>query len=74
MVTLVIGGDVLPDIDDVFIYGVSVVPHPRMAHSALGVCPAFDSQLSVLIVFERLKGLHKGQELEKSEQYSKVLL
>ena len=72
MVTLVIGGDVLPDIGDVFIYGISIVPHPRMAH--LGVCPAFDFQLSVLIVYERLKGLQKGHELEKSEQYSKVLL
>ena len=74
MVTLVIGGDVLPDIGDVFIYGVSVVPHPRMAHSTLGVCPGFDSQLRVLIVCERLKVLHKGQELERTEQYSKVLL
>ena len=44
MVTLVIGGDVLPDIGDVFIYGVSVVPHPRMVHSALGVCPRFPTQ------------------------------
>ena len=56
-----------------FIDGVSVVRHPRMARSALGVCPQFtaiDSQLSVrehLIIYGRLKGLaHKGQELEKS--------
>ena len=52
--------------------GVSVVRHPRMARSALGVCPQFtaiDSQLSVrehLIIYGRLKGLHKGQELEES--------
>ena len=55
-----------------FIDGVSVVRHPRMAHSALGVCPQFisiDSQLSVrehLVVYGRLKGLHKGRELEES--------
>jgi ATP-binding cassette subfamily A (ABC1) protein 3 len=75
MITLVVllGGDVLPDIGDVLIDGVSVVRHPRTARSALGVCPQFtaiDSQLSVrehLIVYGRLKGLvHKGQELEDS--------
>ena len=55
-----------------FIDGVSVVRHPRMARSALGVCPQFtaiDSQLTVrehLIIYGRLKGLHKGQELEES--------
>jgi ATP-binding cassette subfamily A (ABC1) protein 3 len=56
----------------VLIDGLSVVRHPRTARSALGVCPQFtaiDSQLSVrehLIVYGRLKGLHKGQELEES--------
>ena len=55
-----------------FIDGVSVVRHPRMARSALGVCPQFTSinfQLIVrehLIVYGRLKGVRKGQELEES--------
>ena len=66
------GGDILPDVGDVLIDGVSVVRHPRIARSSLGVCPQFtaiDSQLSVrehLIVYGRLKGLRKGQELEES--------
>ena len=44
----------------------------RLARSILGVCPQFtaiDSQVSVrelLIVYGRLKGLHKGRELEES--------
>ena len=67
-----IGGDVLPDIGDVLIDGVSVVRHPRTARSALGVCPQFtaiDSELSVrehLVIYGRLKGLREGQELEES--------
>ena len=46
--------------------------HPRMARPALGVCPQFtamDSQLTFrehLIVYGRLKGLSKVQELEES--------
>ena len=72
LTTFVLGGDVLPDIGDVLIDGVSVIRRPRIARSALGVCPQFtaiDSQLSVrehLIIYGRLKGLRKGQELEKS--------
>ncbi|KAF8808210.1 P-loop containing nucleoside triphosphate hydrolase protein [Phlegmacium glaucopus] len=68
----IIRGDVVPDIGDVLIDGISVVRHPRTARSALGVCPQFtaiDSQLSVrehLIVYGRLKGLRKGQELDES--------
>ena len=52
--------------------GVSVVRHPRIARAALGVCPQFtaiDSQLTVrehLVIYGRLKGLRKGQELEQS--------
>ena len=68
MITLDIDGDILPDIGDVFIDGVSVVDIPEW----LVVCPQFtaiDSQLTVrehLIVYGRLKGLRKGQELEES--------
>lgn len=67
-----IGGDILPDIGDVFISGSSVVRNPRTARAALGVCPQFtaiDSQLTVeehLIVYGRLKGLRKGPELDES--------
>jgi len=66
------GGDILPDIGDVFINGTSVVRHPRTARSSLGVCPQFtaiDSQLTVrehLIIYGRLKGLKKGAELDES--------
>lgn len=70
--TRIVGGDVLPDIGDVLIDGISVVRHPRSARSALGVCPQFtaiDSQLTVrehLMIYGRLKGLRQGQELEQS--------
>lgn len=51
------------------ISGTSVIHHPRTARLSLGVCPQFtaiDSQLTVrehLIVYGRLKGLLRGQEL-----------
>lgn len=70
--TRIVGGDVLPDMGDVLIDGISVVRHPRSARSALGVCPQFtaiDSQLTVrehLMIYGRLKGLRQGQELEQS--------
>ncbi|RDB29443.1 ABC transporter A family member 2 [Hypsizygus marmoreus] len=65
-----IRGDIIPDSGDVFIAGTSVVHHPRTARLSLGVCPQFtaiDSQLTVrehLLVYGRLKGLLRGQELE----------
>uniref|UniRef100_A0A8H8CNN7 ABC transporter domain-containing protein n=1 Tax=Psilocybe cubensis TaxID=181762 RepID=A0A8H8CNN7_PSICU len=68
----IIRGDILPDVGDVFINGVSVVRNPRTARAALGVCPQFtaiDSQLTVeehLIIYGRLKGLQQGPELDSS--------
>lgn len=62
------GGDVMPDVGDVLIKGVSVVHHPRSARLSLGVCPQFtaiDSQLTVrehLTIYARLKGL-RGEEI-----------
>ena len=57
---------------------ISIRGLTKMARSALGVCPAIDSQLNGrehLIVYGCLKGLTcEGQELEKGEQYSMVLL
>ena len=66
------GGDVLPDVGDVFITGTSVISDPRKARSYLGVCPQFiaiDSQLTVrehLLHYGRLKGLHRGTQLNQS--------
>ncbi|KAF8555139.1 P-loop containing nucleoside triphosphate hydrolase protein, partial [Imleria badia] len=63
------GGDVVPDIGDVKIQGISVVNSPRNARLALGVCPQFiaiDAQLTVrehLLIYGRLKGLARGPEL-----------
>ncbi|KAF8971850.1 hypothetical protein BDZ97DRAFT_1650923 [Flammula alnicola] len=68
----IIRGNILPDCGDVLINGTSIVRHPRVARSALGVCPQFtaiDSQLTVrehLTLYGRLKGLRRGQELESS--------
>lgn len=65
-------GDIIPDLGDVLIQGVSVVRHPRTARLSLGVCPQFtaiDSQLTVrehLHIYGRLKGLYRGPELEES--------
>ncbi|KZT73392.1 hypothetical protein DAEQUDRAFT_684394 [Daedalea quercina L-15889] len=69
-----IRGDVIPDEGDVLINGVSVVSHPRSARLSLGVCPQFtaiDSELTVeehLIVYGRLKGLYRGEELTRNVQ------
>lgn len=66
------GGDIIPDSGDVFINSASIVRHPRIARSALGVCPQFtaiDAQLTVrdhLILYGRLKGLIRGSELQNS--------
>jgi ATP-binding cassette subfamily A (ABC1) protein 3 len=66
------GGDIIPDTGDVFINSASIVRHPRIARSALGVCPQFtaiDAQLTVrdhLILYGRLKGLRRGSELQSS--------
>ncbi|KAF4611855.1 hypothetical protein D9613_004347 [Agrocybe pediades] len=68
----IIRGDVSPDTGDAFIQSHSIVLRPRLARSALGVCPQFtaiDSQLTVrqhLYIYGRLKGLNKGEELERS--------
>ena len=69
-----VGGDTVPDAGDVVINGVSVINHPTTARLALGVCPQFtaiDSQLTVrehLIVYGRLKGLRRGDELNHNVQ------
>lgn len=66
----IICGDVVPDMGDVLINGVSVVHHPRIARILLGVCPQFtaiDAQLTVqehLMIYGRLKGLH-GTDLHR---------
>ena len=68
----VIAGDVIPDNGDVLINGISVVHHPRSARLSLGVCPQFtaiDSQLTVrehLLVYGRLKGLYRGEEVNRN--------
>lgn len=68
----IISGDVIPDHGDVLINGTSVVHHPRAARLSLGVCPQFtaiDSQLTVrehLMVYGRLKGLYRGDELDRN--------
>jgi len=67
-----LGGDIVPDAGDIFINGASVVSNPRIARTALGVCPQFtaiDSQLTVrehLTIYGRLKGLKRGSELEQT--------
>lgn len=67
-----IRGDVIPDEGDVLINGVSIVNHPRSARLSLGVCPQFtaiDSELTVeehLIIYGRLKGLYRGEELDRN--------
>jgi ATP-binding cassette subfamily A (ABC1) protein 3 len=54
------------------ITGTSITRDPRKARSYLGVCPQFiaiDSQLTVrehLLIYGRLKGLHRGSELTES--------
>lgn len=64
-----VGGDLTPDEGDVFIDGTSITEHPQTARASLGVCPQFtaiDSQLTVrehLMIYGKLKGLHKGPEL-----------
>ncbi|PCH34380.1 nucleoside triphosphate hydrolase protein [Wolfiporia cocos MD-104 SS10] len=69
-----IRGDVIPDEGDVLINGVSVVSHPRSARLSLGVCPQFtaiDSELTVeehLVIYGRLKGLYRGEELNRNVQ------
>jgi ATP-binding cassette, subfamily A (ABC1), member 3 len=56
------------------IKGISVLDHPRAARVSLGVCPQFtaiDSQLTVrqhLFIYGRLKGLHRGPELDDNIQ------
>jgi ATP-binding cassette subfamily A (ABC1) protein 3 len=66
------GGDVLPDAGQIMINGSSVISHPRITRSYLGVCPQFstiDSQLTVrehLLVYGRLKGIRPGPELNRS--------
>ncbi|KLO20603.1 P-loop containing nucleoside triphosphate hydrolase protein [Schizopora paradoxa] len=68
----VIRGDIVPDEGDVLIQGTSVIRHPRTARLSLGVCPQFtaiDPQLTVrehLMVYGRLKGLLRGQELNEN--------
>lgn len=63
----IIRGDVVPDCGDVFIQGTSVITHPRLARTRLGVCPQFsaiESELTVrehLNVYGRLKGIHKKE-------------
>ncbi|KAH8091365.1 P-loop containing nucleoside triphosphate hydrolase protein [Cristinia sonorae] len=70
----IISGDVVPDQGDVMINGTSVVHQLRSARLSLGVCPQFtaiDSQLTVrehLAVYGRLKGLQRGEELERNVQ------
>ncbi|KAG1840268.1 hypothetical protein DFJ58DRAFT_858320 [Suillus subalutaceus] len=65
-----IRGDIVPDMGDVLIKGVSVLNSPRTARLSLGVCPQFtaiDSQLTVrehLMIYGRLKGLNRGHELK----------
>ncbi|KAG0694048.1 hypothetical protein DFH29DRAFT_859873 [Suillus ampliporus] len=65
-----IRGDVVPDMGDVLIKGISVLTSPRTARLSLGVCPQFtaiDSQLTVrehLMIYGRLKGLNRGYELK----------
>ena len=50
----------------------SIVHHPRSARLSLGVCPQFtaiDSQLTVrehLMIYGRLKGLYRGEELNRN--------
>ncbi|CCL98836.1 uncharacterized protein FIBRA_00841 [Fibroporia radiculosa] len=69
-----IRGDVIPDEGDVLINGISVVSHPRAARLSLGVCPQFtaiDSELTVeehLLIYGRLKGLYRGEELDRNVQ------
>ncbi|KAI0789486.1 P-loop containing nucleoside triphosphate hydrolase protein [Abortiporus biennis] len=68
----IIRGDVIPDAGDVYINRVSIINHPRSARLSLGVCPQFtaiDSQLTVrehLMIYGRLKGLYRGQELDRN--------
>jgi ATP-binding cassette subfamily A (ABC1) protein 3 len=56
----------------VLVKGVSAIRHPTTARVALGVCPQFtaiDAQLTVkehLIIYGRLKGLHRGSELNRN--------
>ncbi|KAG1779604.1 hypothetical protein EV702DRAFT_965686 [Suillus placidus] len=65
-----IRGDIVPDMGDVLIKGISVLTSPRTARLSLGVCPQFtaiDSQLTVrehLMIYGRLKGLNRGHELK----------
>ncbi|KAG1879528.1 hypothetical protein C8R48DRAFT_589537 [Suillus tomentosus] len=65
-----IRGDIVPDMGDVLIKGISVLTSPRTARLSLGVCPQFtaiDSQLTVrehLMIYGRLKGLKRGFELK----------
>ncbi|KAF8844179.1 P-loop containing nucleoside triphosphate hydrolase protein [Paxillus ammoniavirescens] len=64
-----IRGDIVPNLGDVRIKGISVVNSPRSARLSLGVCPQFtaiDSQLTVrehLLIYGRLKGLQSGNVL-----------
>jgi ATP-binding cassette, subfamily A (ABC1), member 3 len=66
----IICGDVVPDMGDVLINGVSVANHPQIARLSLGVCPQFtaiDAQLSVrehLMIYGHLKGL-SGPDLNR---------
>jgi ATP-binding cassette subfamily A (ABC1) protein 3 len=75
ILSVFVGGDVVPESGDVLIDGTSVVRHPRIARLSLGVCPQFtaiDSQLTVrehLLVYGRLKGLKKGSELEENVEF-----
>ncbi|KAF9471812.1 P-loop containing nucleoside triphosphate hydrolase protein [Pholiota conissans] len=68
----IIRGNIIPDSGDVSINGASIVRHPRIARSSLGVCPQFtaiDAQLTVrehLLLYGRLKGLRRGTELQSS--------
>ncbi|KAG0704009.1 P-loop containing nucleoside triphosphate hydrolase protein [Suillus ampliporus] len=67
-----IRGDVVPDMGDVLIKGVSMLTSPRAARLSLGVCPQFtaiDSELTVrehLMIYGRLKGLKRGHELDRN--------
>ncbi|GLB44403.1 putative ABC-2 family transporter protein [Lyophyllum shimeji] len=68
----ILRGSITPDSGDVMIDGTSVMRHPGIARSSLGVCPQFttiDSQLTTrehLWIYGRLKGLYRGKELDSS--------
>ncbi|TFK42171.1 hypothetical protein BDQ12DRAFT_677739 [Crucibulum laeve] len=66
----IIRGNTNPDGGDVIVNNTSVLLDLKTARLSLGVCPQFtavDAQLSVrehLLIYGRLKGLYRGQELQ----------